>query len=258
MKRSLLSLFFLLVVIFNIAVVQGETVIEPYSPQSGPTDTRGADHIVSFFELPLWIQAAWIFFVILGFFSAIKFGLIIFAKVKTVLQNKNRTAILAYIHDNPGCNLADLSKNTGINRGTAKYHVYLLAIERKVIRQKDGKISYLFTNSGMELEKKRRYGYIMNPAKQEILKTILDNPGISNKEIADRLQRDRSTVYWHLQQFLDEEMVVSQWDGRTMNYALYPDVEEILKNRWESGNTIPGDTIHSAQYQFDDVDMNNK
>jgi predicted transcriptional regulator len=229
MKRSLFTLFFLLIVFFNITIVQGETIIEPYSPQSGPADISGADRIVSFYELPLWVQVAWIITVILGFFGAIKFGLIIFGKVKTIIQNKNRAVILEYVHDNPGCTLADLSKNTGINRGTAKYHVYLLAIERKIVRQKEGKLRYLFTNSGTALEKKRVYGYIMNPAKQEILKIILDNPGISNKGIADNLQQDPSTVYWHIQQFSDEKMIMAEWDGRYMNYILYPEVEAILK-----------------------------
>jgi len=73
------------------------------------------------------------------------------------------------------------------------------------------------------------YGYIMSHPKQEILKVIQDDPGISNVEIAQRLGLDRSTVYWHLQQFLDEKMVVSLWDGRSMKYTLTMEVEEIMK-----------------------------
>ncbi len=69
----------------------------------------------------------------------------------------------------------------------------------------------------------------MNPAKREILDTILNTPGISNKEIAERLQINRSTVYWHLQPLLEEEMVVSRWDGRNMNYILFPEVENLLR-----------------------------
>ena len=102
-------------------------------------------------------------------------------------------------------------------------------LERKVVRKKEDKLTYLFPNSGTAPEKKRMYGYIMSHPKQEILKIILNTPDISNKEIAERLQMDRSTVYWHLRQFLDEKMVVSRWDGRNMNYSLSPDVEDILK-----------------------------
>ena len=210
-------------------VVQAEYSVDPYPLQNGVSDSHGTDNIISFFELPLWIQLAWIISLFLAIFGAIKFGSFIIGKVKIKLQNKNRAAILNYIGNNAGCTLADLSKNTGINRGTAKYHLYLLLIEKKVIRKKDGKLSYLFTNGGMHLDRRRVYGYIMNPAKREILNTILNQPGISNKEIAAKLQFDPSTTHWHLQQFLEEKMIVSHWDGRNTNYFLSHEVEDILR-----------------------------
>lgn len=229
MKHSSIVLFFLLVFFVNVAMVQGGYSVEPYSPQTGPSDTLGADSTISFFELPLSIQITWSICFLIAIFSAIKFGPFVLGKVKIILQNKNRTLLLEYIGTHPGCTIADLSKNTGINRGTARYHLYLLLIERKVVQKKDGKLSYLFANGRRPLEKKRVYGYIMNPAKSEILNLILNRPGISNKEIAEHLRLKRNTVHWHLQQFLDEKMVVSRWNGRNMNYILLPEVEAILR-----------------------------
>jgi predicted transcriptional regulator len=52
--------------------------------------------------------------------------------------------------------------------------------------------------------------------------------GICNKEIAEQLRVDRSTVSWHIQQFLDEEIVISRGDGRNTNYFICPEVEDIL------------------------------
>lgn len=229
MKRSSIVLLFFLVAAVSVTVVQGGYSVEPYSPLAGPSDSLGAESTISFFELPLWIQLSWAISLLLAMFGAIKFGPLVYGKVKTILQNRNRAAILRYIEDNPGCTLTDLSKNTGINRGTSRYHLYLLLIERKIVLKKDGKQSYLFTNGGTHFERKRVYGYCMNPIKHAILTTILNQPGICNKEIAQRLQTDRSTVHWHLQQFLDEKMVVFRWDGRTLNYFLFPEVEEILQ-----------------------------
>ncbi|MGB7788387.1 winged helix-turn-helix transcriptional regulator [Methanoregula sp.] len=233
MKHSSIVLFFLLVFFANVAVVQGGYSVEPYSLRTGPSDILGADSTISFFELPLWIQITWSICFLIAILGTIKFGPLLFGKVKTVLQNKNRTLLLEYIGTHPGCTIADLSKKTGINRGTARYHLYLLFLERKVVQKKYGKLSYLFANGGRPLEKKRVYGYIMNPAKQEILNLILDQPGISNKEIAERLLLKRNTVHWHLQQFLEENMIASRWDGRNMNYILLPEVEVILR---EYGN----------------------
>ena len=229
MKRTLIAFLFLLVFTVNVVAVQGGYSVEPYSPQTGPSDTLGADRTISFFELPVWVQIAWGISLLIAIFGAIKFGPFVFGKVRTILENKNRTLLLEYIGTHPGCTIADLSKYTGINRGTARYHLYLLLIERKVVQKKDKKLSYLFANGGRPLERKLMYGYIMNPAKSEILNLILNRPGISNKEIAEHLHLKRNTVHWHLQQFLDEKMVVSRWDGRNMNYIILPDVEAILR-----------------------------
>jgi predicted transcriptional regulator len=229
MKHSSIVLFFLLVCVVNVAIVQGDYSIEPYSPQSGPSDTLGADSTISFFELPLWIQLAWIIGALCAIFGAIKFGPFILGKVKIILKNKNRTAILDYIGRNPGCTESDLLRNTNINRGTARYHISLLLIEQKVVRRKNGKISYLFTNGGTHLDRKQVYGYIMNPSKRKILDVIFKTPGISHKDLAERVQMSPGTVTFHLQPLLEEEMVVSRWDGRYLNFFTLPDVEDILK-----------------------------
>lgn len=229
MKHSSIVLLFLLIVAINVIVVKGEYSLDLYPLQNGASDSLGADSTISFFELPLWIQLTWIIGLVIGIFGVIKFGAAILGKVKIKLQNKNRAAILNYIGINPGCTLADLSKNTGVNRGTAKYHLYLLLVEREVVRDKYGKLSYLFLNGGNHLEKRRVYGYVMNPAKRDILNTIFKQPSISNKKIAAKLQFDPSTIHWHLQQFIEEKMIVSHWDGRNMNYILLPEVEAIMR-----------------------------
>jgi predicted transcriptional regulator len=227
MKQLFIVLFFGCII--GTAAAQGGYSVDPYPLQNGTSDYLGTDSLISFYELPSWVQVVWIGSVLLGILGAIKFWPIILAKVKVILQNKNRTAILAYLRDHPGCTIADLSKNTGINRGSVKYHLSVLLIERKIVRKKEGKLMYLFMNGGTDPEKKRMYGYIMSHPKQDLLKIIQSEPGISNKDIAERLGLDRSTVHWHLQQFLDEKMVESRWDGRNMSYSLTQEVDEILK-----------------------------
>jgi predicted transcriptional regulator len=229
MKYSITALLFLLAFAVNIAVVQGGYVVEPYSFPVGPFDSGGADASISFFELPLWIQVCWIFGLVLAFFGAIKFGPLVFGRIQNVLKNKNRAAILDYISDSPGCTITDLSNNTGINRGTVKYHLYLLLLQRKIVQEKDGNRKYLFKNGGIPPEKKQVFGYISNPTKRKILLTILHEPGISNTGIAKKIQLDKSTIYWHLCQFLHEKMVVRRWDGRKMKYEVTPEIGEILK-----------------------------
>jgi len=228
MKYSTIIFIILFIFFLITTAVQGSYSVEPYSPPAGAYDSNGADSTVSFFELPLWIQVGWVISVLLGFFGVITLGPFILGRIRDVLKNPNRRVIMEYIQVYPGCTVSDISNDLQINRGTVKYHIYLLCLERKIVRKKDGKMTYLFKNGGVQPEKKQVFGYIRNPAKREILMTILKEPGINNTRIAEKMQLDKSTVYWHLSQFLQERMVVCQWDGRNMSYQVTAEIEKIL------------------------------
>ncbi|WP_292345863.1 MULTISPECIES: winged helix-turn-helix transcriptional regulator [unclassified Methanoregula] len=211
------------------ALAGGGYTVEPYSPPTGPFDSAGSDMTVSFFDLPLWIQLSWAAGALVAGFTVLKFGPVVLARIRNILKNEKRREILEYVGQNPGCTTADIVRDMNLNRGTAKYHIYLLGLESKVTEKKDGKMRYLFRNGGIRPEKKQVYGYIRNPTKREILMTIFREPGISNLQIAERMQLDKSTVHWHLSRFLEERIVDSVWDGRNMNYTVTDDVAEILK-----------------------------
>jgi predicted transcriptional regulator len=228
MRKSIIVIILFFLFIINVPSVNGAYVVTPYSPPAGPYDAAGAYEKITFFELPLWIQICWIVGSLLAFFGAIKFGSLIIGRIKDLLKNKNRSIVFNYINSHPGCTIADLSKNMCINRGTVKYHIYLLQLEKKIIRKKDGNKIYLFRNGGSFLDKKQVFGYIRNPTKQRILFTILREPGISNSAIANRLHNDKSSIYRHLCQFLDEHMVECHWNGKNMCYTVTPETGKIL------------------------------
>lgn len=228
MKRSFIILLFFVMLGIAFPSVQAGYTVETQPPTGAIIDSGGADATISFFDLPLWIQVSWITGCILAMVGLIVFWPVIISRIRNVLKNEGRLQLLEYIKNHPGCTITDLAKGTEMNRGSVKYHLSLLLIQRKIVQKKSSKMTHLFANGGMHLEKKQIYGYIQNPAKRQILSEILQNPGISNKEISERLKLGKSTVHWHLQQFLQENMVVGQWDGRNMNYILLPEVEEIL------------------------------
>jgi len=220
----------LLFLLFSVIIVSvsGDYTVTPYSPPTGPYDASGADSNVSFFQLPLWVQASWIIGVVIAGLGAIKFGPLVLGRIEELLNNKNRRTILEYVSSHSGCTIADISLNTHINRGTARYHLFLLLRERKIVRKTDGNKMYHFKNGGTSPERKQVYGYIRNPRKRQILVAIQNEPGISNTALAERLHIDKSSVHRHLRQFQDEEMVESHWDGKNMCYSVTPDVEKML------------------------------
>ncbi|MEN6442407.1 MAG: hypothetical protein ABFC71_01465, partial [Methanoregula sp.] len=91
MKHSLIVLFFLLFLAVHATAAQGGYSVDSHPLQNGTTDYSGAENTISFFELPLWIQITWSICFLIAIFGAIKFSPLVFGKVKTILQNKNRT-----------------------------------------------------------------------------------------------------------------------------------------------------------------------
>ena len=109
-----------------------------------------------FSSLPLWIQISCIIGTACAFFSGIKFGPLILGRIRDILKNRNRSAVFEYIDLHPGCTIADLSANIHINRGTVKYHIYMLMLERKIARKKTA-IKYTCSKTEATFLKRNRY-----------------------------------------------------------------------------------------------------
>jgi predicted transcriptional regulator len=64
------------------------------------------------------------------------------------------------------------------------------------------------------------YLHLKNDTRKTILNTIEEKPGITGKELAAKLQLDKSTVHWHLKDLSADNIVHSQRDGRFKRYYL--------------------------------------
>lgn len=228
MRRSTAALLFFLFFIINAATVSAGYIVTSTPPSNGHYDAAGADAKISFFQLPLWIQLSCIAGAALAFLALFKYIPLILCRVEELLNNKKRHSILEYVTIHPGCTITEISLNTHINRGTARYHLFLLIRERKIVRKNDGNKVYHFKNGGTSPERKQVYGYIRNPRKRAILIAILNEPGISNATLAEQLHLDKSSVHRHLRQFLDEKMIEGHWDGKNVGYSITPEVAKML------------------------------
>jgi Uncharacterized protein conserved in archaea len=229
MRRSTAALLFFLFLIINIATASAGYIISLTPPSNGHYDAAGADAKISFFQLPFWIQISCITGAVLAFLALFKYIPLVLGRIEKLLNNKKRRAILDFVTSHPGCTITEISLDTCINRGTVRYHLFLLIRERKIVRKNDGNKMYHFKNGGASPERKQVYGYIRNPRKREILMGILNQPGISNATLAEQLHLDKSSVHRHLRQFLDEKMIKGHWDGKNVGYSVTPEVAKMLK-----------------------------
>jgi len=222
-------LFVLFIFSFTANAEKGGYTVEPYAPQKELIDTTGADTTISFWELPLWIKIAYISGIILASLGLFKVIPIVLARIKNVLENQNRQGIFKYILNNPGCTIAEVSDKQEINRGSVKYHLRILKSEGKIILTKMGKFLRLFQNSrAFKDNEQKMAAHLKSETGRLILRTIFENPGITNQELTDKFHVDKSTIHWHIQQFRNENIVVFEQEGKYKRYFINTGAKTIL------------------------------
>jgi predicted transcriptional regulator len=224
----ILILFLLLAEITSLAYAQYDIGTTPL-PNTTVIE-GGASKNVSFWELPLWIQIAFVTATVIALLGAFKLFPIFIGKLKHLVENKRRNRIYAYIQSNPGSTVRDISRDEDINIGTVKYHVYQLDIAKRIVPKKIGKFLRLFQNSNIYSDKEQ---LVLSACKNETGKSILfyikDNPGATNKQIADRFDIKESTAHWYMDSYIRECIVNFVKDGKLKKYYLEDDTVKIMQ-----------------------------
>lgn len=202
-----------------------------YTIQENTTyDSNNIYDINSFLQLPLWVQITYISLAILALAVLIKTFPFIFGRLKRALENPKTREIFYFIQRNPGVTIAELSDEQKINRGTLKYHLSQLLSNNKIIFIKKGKFSRLFYNKSSPMDKESIIASYLRSGdnSQAILFTIMDNPGITNKNLSEQFRLDKSTITDYLKKFLDDGLIEFRQDGKFKRCYLRQDARMIM------------------------------
>jgi predicted transcriptional regulator len=227
-----IMLFILVAVyLFPIAHADSGTYVTFGSPPPGAiVDDSGADGTVSFWELPLWIQLSCISGAVASLLVALKLMPFAFFKLKEKLENRNRATVNRYIEENPGCTVNDIARGESLNLGSVRYHVYKLALARKVREVKTGKFARLFRNNGAYTDREIVVISALNiRTNRAIVMLLAAEPGLSNKQISERLEIKVSLAHIYLSHLMRDAIIRSEMSARQKTYYLESDVDGIIK-----------------------------
>ncbi len=226
---TFLSLFIFLIFSTTALSDDGGYVVRPHVEHGMGVDSTGADATIPFWDLPLWIQVYYVSGLLMALLVSLKIFPAVISCIKRFVKNQNRQNISKYIVDNPGTTKAEISSNLGINRGTVKYHVHKLESNSKIASMKLGKFTKLFKNSSeLKNDEKIITSHIRGETSRILLCSILENPGITNQGLAKTLRMDKSTVHWHTNKFLEDNMIRFEKEGRYLKYYVKDDVAVVM------------------------------
>lgn len=202
-----------------------ETTVTVMPPPDGNDDFRPAPDEGRLPDVPAPAVAAAGLLVILGALGATeagKFSLLgllvpLYTKLKRdeVLDHFTRGKIYGYILANPGDHYNSIQKAVDVPNGTFAYHLHVLEKEGYIRSVRDG-MNRLFFPAGMKIPPREGN---LRAGQRLIVEKILEEPGISQKEIAASLGVSPSTVSYHIRDLL--EMGVVETERRGMSLRCY-------------------------------------
>ena len=204
---------------------------QPYGLSSfDSTNMNDYDSGMSFWQLPEWMKLFYASSMVVSFIVAMKVLPFVLGKIDDLLKNENRHNILNYVYSNPGATVAEVAQAQSIERGTVKYHLYKLESEGKVVLNRMGKYSRVFRNSHTYSDfEKTVIAHLQNQTARSVLLLILEQPGITNQEMSERLGVEKSAIHWHVDKFLRDGMVSFRRDGKFKRYYIGDNSRVILQ-----------------------------
>ena len=194
-------------------------------------DTSGADRTLTFWEFPLSFKIKYILGYLVAFISFLKLFPIILGQIRNLNKHQKKTKILNYVLNTPGCTPSGISKDLNISRSNVRYQLKALETENKLSLLKEGKFTRAFQNNDVFTNNdKVIVSHLKGGTRKQILLNILENPKITNKELSEKLNIDKSTTYWHIKRLKEDNLISSEAEGKSIKYFVNPRVKpELLK-----------------------------
>lgn len=126
----------------------------------------------------------------------------------SALNESNRARIIELISLMPGLHLRQLQRLLGISFSSTRYHVKRLESSGKLLPKQDRGFVRLYPK-GINESDLEIYPFLRNRTARLILSALIEQPGLSNKEISERTGLAKSTISEYLTRFLSAKIVKS-------------------------------------------------
>jgi predicted transcriptional regulator len=150
-----------------------------------------------------------------GKYKFLGFAIPLYSKLtkQMVLDHETRGLIRGYIIANPGDHFTSIKKHIGLKNGTLAYHLKILERENIIKSHRDG-IFKRFYPMNTKITRD-----MVHMSKQEIiLNKIIEQPGISRKELALQVGLSRQVINYHSKGLIQAGLVRSEKYGKRIQY----------------------------------------
>ena len=144
-------------------------------------------------------------------------------------QEGNRQRIYKYIKDNPGSHLRRISKELNIALGDIQYQLYHLENTGLIRSRRVGMYKTYYTVSISGERNETISAILQQETPRDILLYLIENPGATHNQIANRKGFTAPTINWHMSRLVKAGLVYRYKEGRYTKYYLKGSVKDIVE-----------------------------
>ncbi|MFB6183315.1 MAG: winged helix-turn-helix transcriptional regulator [Haloarculaceae archaeon] len=144
------------------------------------------------------------------------------------LDLESRRNIFQVVDDTPGIHFREILRRLDYAKGTVQYHLRWLASHDLVETDRDGEYTRYYPARQLDSEDKEALSALRRTYSREVVAHLVADGPLTTTELAERIDKSRSTVSWHLSRLHDADIVEKRRDGRRVEYALV-DRERLMK-----------------------------
>lgn len=127
-------------------------------------------------------------------------------------QNDVRSAITGYLAATPGAHFSKIRDDLQLGTGETQYHLRELVDTGRIETEKDGEYRRYFPADQFTEFERTALGSLRRETPRQLLLALLETPGLSGRQLADRLDVSSATISKHTSN-LAEVDVIKRTDG---------------------------------------------
>lgn len=136
-----------------------------------------------------------------------------------LLELETRRRIYEHVRRVPGLHLRALQRATGLPLGTVEYHLHQMERAGLVVTREEGRYKAYFPNDQLDRRDRDVLYYLRQDMPRRIALEIANRPGLTFRELAERLPIGESTLSFHLKKLRAAGLVDEQRQGREKAYS---------------------------------------
>jgi len=245
--KKMTNAFAILLLFLLIFLLIGLASADDYIVESGydhpiPEGVEAHDPVpISFWQLPLWVMLLHVTAMPIEMLASLKaLTYLGYKRISgcNVLDQDVRSKIYDHIKENPGVHYSAIANETGINRGTLKYHLKMLQMHNKIrVFHGTGHVRYFENNMKFNEYSQRVLHHLRNDTSKKIFEFLIKSPGASRKDISLAVGISCPSVSWYMKRLCADGIVSTNKEGWYVRYHLNNEAATTLspiieRERW--------------------------